>query len=183
MQPDGVRLLLAALQLVGVVELFGEQPQGEPASFDLDRPGKLLPEFREGEGQGHLLTEQGDDRIGTQTEGFLASLPYSIPPEGAGDMALAVDVIAALPVVAAAGVLVKFKTRSGAGWAGCCGSAAQRMRAASGMIPLNSRDWNLAAPRPPRSHSPPLWEARRLLCTVKQSRTKPGDPKKDSLAM
>jgi hypothetical protein len=105
-EPDRVRLLLAPLELEAVAELFGEQPDSEDPAPHLDRLGELLPELGDRRGQGTVRPLKGDDRTGPEAEFFPARPPQPIAAERARHPALSVDMAPALPIRAAAGILI-----------------------------------------------------------------------------
>ncbi len=111
--PDGVGFLLTALQLEEIVPLGGKQLQTNLPAADLDSLGELLPELRNGDGQAAAITYYSDGGIGPKAMLFLRRAPSTIAAEGAGYTPFAINVITALPILPAAGILVNLQVWRG----------------------------------------------------------------------
>src|SRR5262249_1931693 len=105
-QPDGMPLLLAPLELKQVGELRREESQPEHPAAVPDGPGELLPEFGDGRRDAIHRGFQSEDGPGPEAGLFLTTGTDAVATERTRHHPVAVDMVAALPVVAAAGVLV-----------------------------------------------------------------------------
>jgi hypothetical protein len=81
-------------------------PHGQPRPSGLDRFREVLPELRERDGQPHSLAGEAHERRGAQSRSFYLSRLHAIPAETVRHAVIAVDVVGALPVLAAARVLI-----------------------------------------------------------------------------
>ena len=113
-QPYRVRLLFSALELEKIIELLRKQAHMKRSILHFDRLGKLLPKLRNRHTDPAVVAHQTHDGIGAQASRFPGGRLHAIAPERTRHPAMAVHVVSALPVLAAAGILIDLqRTRRG----------------------------------------------------------------------